>query len=122
MECSTASSRQTFRYLWEQPSPWLLSRCWLRFSRRGGRRESIRWWRSGTSNCSILLEDSHFLAHARMRDPNARTTRTSPTHGRRRRPKSKAGGLPEGGSRIFPDRYYPPSPVDGRREGSIEIA
>src|SRR5256884_6374513 len=49
MECSTASSRQTFRYLWEQPSLWLPLRCLLRFSLRGGRRESIRWSPCATS-------------------------------------------------------------------------
>src|SRR5437763_15275445 len=49
MECSTASSPQTSRYLWEQPSLWLPLRCLLRFSLRGGRRESIRWSPCATS-------------------------------------------------------------------------
>src|SRR5437867_9007754 len=49
MECSTASSPQTSRYLWEQPSLWLPLRCLLRFSLRGGHRESIRWSPCATS-------------------------------------------------------------------------
>src|SRR5438034_101212 len=49
MECSTASSPQTSRYLWEQPSLWLPLRCLLRFSLRGGHPESIRWSPCATS-------------------------------------------------------------------------
>src|SRR5437016_13755377 len=54
MECSTASSRQTFRYLWEQPSLWLPLRCLLRFSLRGGHPESIRWSPCGTSRTLLM--------------------------------------------------------------------
>src|SRR5205807_8338272 len=49
MECSTASSPQTSRYLWEQPSLGLPLRCLLRFSLRGGHPESIRWSPCATS-------------------------------------------------------------------------
>src|SRR5437667_8231920 len=49
MECSTASSPQTSRYLWEQPSLWLPLRCLLRFSLRGGHPELIRWSPCATS-------------------------------------------------------------------------